>query len=324
MTEERFVALHTERWRAFERSIADSPKRRLRRSPEETLAFPVAYRGICRDLNQARAERYSLDLIERLNRLVWAGHHLLYGNRIDSPGRAISFFAVEFPRTVRRFAKALLLCHLLFYGIVALTYLYAAGSEERATSFLGVSQAHALLQMYDPSNAKFLRPGGVTSDADMFGYYIDNNVSIGFKTFAGGALAGVGSLFVLAYNAVNLGAAMALTVAAGYAGTFFPYVVGHAAFELTAIIIFALAGLLLGRALVMPGRLSRSEALRRAGREVLPLVAGASMFLFIAACIEAFWSARPMDNWIKFLVAGGLWISVVLFFFFGGRGELRK
>lgn len=323
MTEERFVALRNPRWTDFERSLAERPQKRLRRRVEEAINFPVAYRGICRDLNQARAERYSVDLIERLNRLVWSGHHLLYGSRAGSPWRAIGFFAVEFPRSVRRYARALLLCHLLFYGVVGLTFLYAAGSEERATLFLGTKQANALLEMYDPSNSGFLRPGGITSDADMFGYYIDNNVSLGFKTFAGGALAGLGSLFILVTNAVNLGAAMALVGAAGYGSTFFPYVVGHAAFELTAIIIFALSGFLLGRALVMPGRLSRSEALRRIGREVFPLIAGAAVFLFIAACIEAFWSARVMDSWIKFGVAAILWLSVFLFFLLGGRGEPR-
>lgn len=323
MTESQFVALRSERWRMFERTLARRPKRRFLGLLRETVSFPGAYRSICRDLNHARAQRYSIELIERLNRLVWSGHHLLYDTRAIAPVSAITLFTTEFPRTVRRFARGLLLCHLLFYGILALTYLYAAGSEARASLFLGEKGAQSMLEMYDPSSDHFLKPRGVTSDADMFGFYIQNNVSLGFETFAGGALAGVGSFVVLAYNALVLGAAIALIGAAGYGSTFFPFIVGHSAFELTAIIVFSLAGFMLGRSLLAPGRLTRAEALKKTGQEVLPLVVGAAIFLFIAACIEAFWSARIMDSAVKFAVASALWLSVLLFFFLGGRGERR-
>lgn len=323
MTEAQFVAQRSTRWGVFERTLAEHPKRRFLRQLRETVGFPGAYRGICRDLNYARAERYSLELIERLNRLVWSGHHLLYNTRTFSPRSAIRFFTEGYPRAVRRFWRGLLLCHLLFYGLIALTYLFAAGSEARASLILGESGAQSILEMYDPSSPHFLKPRGVTTDADMFGFYIQNNVSLGFRTFAGGALAGIGSFVVLAYNALVLGAAIALISAAGYGSTFFPFIVGHAAFELTAIIIFSLSGFMLGRSLLAPGRLTRAEALRSAGREVLPLVVGAAIFLFIAACIEAFWSARITADTTKLVVASVLWISVFLFFLLGGRGERR-
>src|SRR3546814_1767048 len=51
--------------------------------------------------------------------------------------------------------------------------------------------------MYDPvaAGAKLGRDSG--RDLQMFGLYIANNISIGFRTFAGGLLAGVRSLLGL-------------------------------------------------------------------------------------------------------------------------------
>jgi hypothetical protein len=48
----------------------------------------------------------------------------------------------------------------------------------------------------------------VDSDVLMFGYYIHNNVSIAFRTFAGGILGGVGSIFFLIYNGLIVGAVL--------------------------------------------------------------------------------------------------------------------
>ena len=57
---------------------------------------------------------------------------------------------------------------------------------------------------YDPSNPR-LGMRGADSSLFMFGFYIWNNVRIGFQTFAGGLLAGVGSVWFLASNGVIIG-----------------------------------------------------------------------------------------------------------------------
>ena len=48
--------------------------------------------------------------------------------------------------------------------------------------------------MYDPQNQKIGRSADRDAETDvtMFGYYILNNISIGFRTFAGGIIFGIG------------------------------------------------------------------------------------------------------------------------------------
>jgi uncharacterized membrane protein SpoIIM required for sporulation len=318
MTESQFVAINRERWDRFQALLKKSKGERFS-NVLDAWSFPKAYRKLCRDLNQTRASRFSPHLVDTLNRLVWEGHQILYQSRTRPPLTAIRDYMLEFPARIRSFGVAFLLCHLLFYGLVGLTFLYGKVNPSQIESFLGFEAMADLRAMYDPASPSTLRPKGVESDADMFGFYIYNNVTIGFRTFAGGVLAGFGSLFFLVFNAVFMGAAMSFIDTCGFNLTFYQFVLGHGAFELTGIIIFALAGFELGRVIIKPGRLSRGAALRIQGRAVLPLVTGATFFLFVAACIEAFWSAHAADPVVKFSVAGVLWIFVYAFLVFGAR-----
>ncbi|WP_309476022.1 stage II sporulation protein M, partial [Escherichia coli] len=79
-----------------------------------------------------------------------------------------------------------------------------------------------------------------------------NNISIGLRTFAGGLLAGVGTILVLIANGVNIGAVAGHLQAIGHGDPFWRFVAGHAPLELTAIVIAGGAGLRLGLGLVAP------------------------------------------------------------------------
>jgi uncharacterized membrane protein SpoIIM required for sporulation len=210
---------------------------------------------------------------------------------------------------------------LVFYGLVLFFALLCVRFPDLAYRILGF-QAESIEEMYDPKSSHFLKPREVTGDADMFGFYIYNNISIAFRTFAGGILGGVGSLFFLAYNAVVLGTAAGHIINLGFGGTFFPFIAGHGSFELTAIIFSAQAGLLLGYRFFVTQGLSRGASMRRAGREALPIVTGSALMLVIAATIEAFWSSRHlMGAGIRYIVGSLGWALLVLYFALAGRSK---
>ena len=54
------------------------------------------------------------------------------------------------------------------------------------------------------------------------------------------------------------------------------------------VLVAAAAGLMLGEALLRPGRLRRRDALTRAGRRALALVFGAAPVFVIAGLVEGF------------------------------------
>jgi uncharacterized membrane protein SpoIIM required for sporulation len=317
MTERNFIARRGQFWQEFSQTLGN---RRLTR--QRARRFPRDFRELSQDLNTARAHGFDPALVDRLNRLVLEGHQRLYDCREFSFKPLLNFAAYTFPRQVRANWKGLAAAGLIFYGLTLFFAVLCFRFPEMAYQILPAYTAESLERMYDPQSPHFLKPREVAGDADMFGFYIYNNVSIAFRTFAGGILGGLGSLFFLAANALFLGAAAGHIINLGFGEPFFSFIAGHSGFELTAIIFSAQAGLLLGYRFFTARGQSRGAAIRRAGGEALPIVAGAALLLVIAAAIEAFWSSRRLIPPEIRYAAGGLgWVLLILYFALAGRRE---
>ncbi|MCL2478692.1 MAG: stage II sporulation protein M [Treponema sp.] len=316
MTQQIFINRRRIFWDDFEKMIR-SGKAGIK---AQAAMFPKSYRELTQDLNTARAHGFDPSIIERLNTLVLEGNQLLYSNRSFSLRPAADFLLRTFPRAVRSGWRSLGIAVLIFYGISFFIFFMCVRFPDAAYEIIGENQAWDLEQMYNPDSSYYLNPRNVSSDADMFGFYIYNNISLAFQTFAGGILAGFGSLVILCSNAVFLGAAAGHIFNRGFGSTFFAFIIAHSAFELTAIIFSAQAGLLLGYRLFFTRGLTRAASLKEAGKTALPLVAGAAIMLFIAACIEAFWSSRhEFPAALRFGSGIFCWAFVLFYFIFAGR-----
>jgi uncharacterized membrane protein SpoIIM required for sporulation len=281
--------------------------------------LPALYRHVCNDLALARERQLSTALVAELNDLALRGHQLLYQARTGQWSSVGEFLAVAFPRAVRREWRLVLTCHLLFYslavGLGALTY----KSPDVIYSFIDESSVKQFEEMYDPEHGAGSKARAAEDDAAMFGFYIWNNISIAFRTFASGLVFGVGTLVSLVFNALHVGLIAGHLIQEGSAEPFFTFAIGHSAFELTAMILSGVAGMRLGLALVAPGARTRLASLRAAANESLPIVAGAALMLTIAAGIEAFWSPRLLPAAVKYSVGAGLWITVAAWLGVAGR-----
>lgn len=284
------------------------------------IEIPRLYRRICQHLALARDRHYSPDLVDRLNRLALRGHHVLYGVQPRGMG-AIDFLMRGFPRLIRAEHKVVIAACLLFFGPLVAITAALQWYPEFIYYLVDPAQLREYQAMYDPAAPREdLR--GADSNVQMFGLYIWNNIRIGFQTFATGLFFGVGSLLALLFNAVMIGSVAGYLQSIGYGSTFWPFVAGHSAFELTAIAISAAAGFKLGGALLAPGLLTRKMALVMASRIAVRLMYGAALMLLGAAFIEAFWSPhRGIPSWVKYSVGLGLWILLLLYFLFAGRRE---
>jgi uncharacterized membrane protein SpoIIM required for sporulation len=100
----------------------------------------------------------------------------------------------------------------------------------------------------------------------------------------------------------------------------YSFVVTHAAFELTAIVLAGAAGIRLGHALIVPGRQTRVQSLVNAARATMPIIYGVTVMLLIAAAVEAFWSSsRLLPLPVKYSVAALCWAVVIAYFALQGR-----
>jgi uncharacterized membrane protein SpoIIM required for sporulation len=178
--------------------------------------------------------------------------------------------------------------------------------------------------MYDPNDPRRALGRDDGTDVAMFGYYIWNNISIGFRVFASGLLVCLGPILSLTTEGVRAGAIASHLQAVGHGDPFWRFVCGHASFELTAIVIAGGAGLRLGLNLIAPGQRRRIDALVEAGRRGALLSVGVLVMLLIAAFIEAFWSSIGwMPASVKYSVAAVLWTGVFTWLLAGGRNRLH-
>lgn len=278
------------------------------------------YLVLCQHLAIAKERLYDAALIDRLNNLVLALYRELYRYRADTRLNLYAFFRRDFPFAIYRHRLFILLSFLAFVlpGLLAAGWTYF--DADAIYSMLDAPQVRQVEAMYDPEAEKIGREREADTDIFMFGFYINNNISVAFRCFAGGLLLGVGSLLVLLFNGMFIGGVAGHLTRLDYVDTFYPFVVGHGSFELTAIVFSGAAGLRLGYAIIRPGPFRRLESLRLAGREVVPMLYGIVLMLIIAAFIEAFWSSSTLiPNEVKYASGALLWVLVLMYSFSGRR-----
>ncbi|EJZ59704.1 hypothetical protein I1A_004057 [Pseudomonas fluorescens R124] len=319
MKQSLFETRHKAEWERFTLALE-----RLEHGKDtsQVATFPKAYRRLCQHLALAQERGYSSFLTDSLQQLVLRGHQQLYRHRSRFGANLLGFILADFPRLVRAEWPFVLAAGLVFFGSLIGFALLVYAFPELVYNLIPAEQVREMQSMYDPVAGHLGRSAERAASEDwvMFGYYVMHNIGIAFQTFASGLLLGVGSAFFLLYNGLIIGAVAGHLTEIGFGQTFWSFVIGHGAFELSAIALAGAAGLKLGWALIAPGRLTRGEALKTAARTSVLLVCGVMLFLLIAAFIEAYWSSRTwVTPPIKYAVGAALWIAVAAYLLFAGR-----
>ncbi|VUD69180.1 hypothetical protein TDB9533_04546 [Thalassocella blandensis] len=318
MKQQDFENHYSQQWDTFQSLLETTGKDT--KQHQEFSAFPELYRNISHQLAIAKQRRYSAGLIHRLNQLVVLGHERFYGDLPRYQAKFLYYLFFGFPQTLRANARFVWLALALFVLPGFLFFYLCLTSDEVIYSLLPYEQVKEFEQMYEPDAKTFGRKRESDTDIYMFCYYIQHNISISFQTFAGGVALGLGSIFFLVYNGIFMGAIAGHITQVGFTETFFPFVIGHGAFELTAIALAGAAGLKLGWSLISPGNLSRLSSLKVAAQEAIVIIYGSTVMLLIAAFLEAFWSSSStLPIAVKYGVGSVFWLLVVAYILFAGR-----
>ncbi|MBK6599264.1 MAG: stage II sporulation protein M [Proteobacteria bacterium] len=278
------------------------------------------YRRACEQLALARSRSFPAHLIERLESLTHEAHQLIYSQRDYGARKLAHLLFTTFPQAVRSHANYVWVAALVFVLPTVVLGWLVFKQPELILSVVGAETASQFEEMYSPTAESIGRRRNAETDVAMFGFYIRNNMTVALQCFASGLAAGVGSLFYLAFNGGYTGAIGGYLTQRGMGGTFYPFVATHSSFELTAIVLAGAAGLRLGHAWLAPRRRTRSQALVKAARDVLPIVYGVLAMLLIAAAIEAFWSSSSLvPSTVKYSVAALCWTAVLGWLWLQGR-----
>jgi len=316
MAHDRFIEQHKTDWERLEdllKLLDTSSLRRLHR--EEVRELGRIYRRTASDLAIARAESRDPRLINYLNSLVIRAHGRIYQADAQGGSRISSFFTTDFPRTFRRTWRYTAVSFAVFalfsvFGFIGTKY------DPEFSELVGVPPAFR--EGFIETKTHWwenLNEANQVGASSIF----THNIQVTIYTFAFGALFGVGTLFYLAYNGATIASVLALTYRAGFGNDLLTFMVGHGVIELSCIFIAGGAGLLIGSALVMPGDLSRADALRSRGKDAVRLMMGVAVLLVVAGLIEGFISPAPIDPKIKFSIAALTGVALYSYLLLSGR-----
>ena len=118
-----------------------------------------------------------------------------------------------------------------------------------------------------------------------------HNTKVSFFALAMGMTWGIGTLVMLFYNGVILGAVALDYVLAGETPFLLGWLLPHGAIEIPAIILAGQSGLVLAGALIGWGKpISLKARLRKIGGDLVTLITGVAVMLIWAGIVEAFFS----------------------------------
>ncbi|MDQ6640522.1 MAG: stage II sporulation protein M [Pseudomonadota bacterium] len=318
MTPLQFEAQHAAAWRELEAALASMAKKRGSAAVDRAR-LAALYRAACEHLAIAESRSYPVWLIERLETLTARGHQLIYAQADFGIDKLRRLFLVDFPSAVRAHRLQVLIALAVFAGPLLVIGVLSWLDPGLILSLQDASVVDQYEKMYGDADGPIGRRSAA-SDWQMFGFYIRNNIGIAFQCFAGGLFFGIGSLYALAFNGALAGSTAGYLTWRGFGENFYPFAITHGAFELSAIVLAGAAGLILGHALLVPGRHSRLAALELAARRAIVIVYGMTAMFFVAAVLEAFWSSA---SWVpapvKVGVGAACWLAVLAYFVFQGR-----
>lgn len=290
---EAFVAAERPYWDELDRhlqAMEDDPYRKL--GLDDTARIFYLYQRASSDL--ARAGKFSGDPESRqfLQSLVGRAHAELHETRSGVRHGSFRVYLLQtFPQTFRKHFGAFLLTVLITlfgigFGAGALHFDPPSKAVLMPFSQLQESPAQRVKR---EETAKHDRVGPVrgTFSAQL----MTHNIQVALFTLALGTTWGIGSIAVLFYNGVTLGAVAMDYIQAGFVPFLFGWLLPHGVIEIPAILVAGQASFVLAGALIGWGdHRPRRTRLRLMSSDLLALAVGAACMLVWAGLVEAFLS----------------------------------
>jgi uncharacterized membrane protein SpoIIM required for sporulation len=318
---DHFIDQRKTAWERLEDLLKLLDSRSLRRlHRDEVRELGRIYRRTASDLAVARAESRDPRLINYLNSLVIRAHGRIYQADPHGGSRIKEFFARDFPQTFRRTWRYTAVSFGVFMIFGVFSFLGTKADPE-FSELVGV--APSFRELYIETKTHWWED---LNKANQVGAssILTHNIQVTILTFAFGAFFAVGTLFYLAFNGANIASVLALTYRAGFGNDLLTFMVGHGVIELSCIFMAGGAGLLIGSALLMPGDLSRADALKSRGKEAVRLMMGVAILLVVAGTIEGFVSPAPIPAAIKFSIGAITGLALYSYLLLAGRPQTTE
>lgn len=298
---DEFVGARAAMWAELEHLVDAAGSSPARLGPHGVRRLGTTYRAAAADLALARRRFPGDPIVVRLEQLVLRGRQLVYHTK---PARSTvrEFVSRGYWRRVRE-RPGLLLLSAACLVLPALLAGFWAWRDPGPASGLVPDAYQSVTQPRSPGHDL---GESVDQQSELAATIFTNNIQVAFLAFAGGMLLGLGTLYILLYNGLLLGAVAGLAIGSGNGRPFFELVTAHGVLELSCIVVSGAAGLRLAAAIVYPGTRSRMDALRTESRAAVEMVLGTCAWLVVAGLVEGFLTPAGKGLTVVLVVGFGL------------------
>jgi uncharacterized membrane protein SpoIIM required for sporulation len=311
MNIQRWIARREENWKRLNLLLQQVEKKGLKSLKAlEIRELASLYRSVSGDLARAKTHDVGYILIQEIQRLTNRGYNQIYqGSRRQEWQKAKEFYLLGFPQVVREtlIYTAIATAIFIIIGLVGWWYAWAD------PAFLSLLVPEELITKVRDKGELWM--GSIVGVEPLASSSITiNNISVCFGAIAGGITGGIYTVYIMAFNGLIIGAIAALVAQNNLAYPFWAFVFPHGSLELPAIFLAGGAGLLIGRAILFPGKYRRVDALKLYGNQAARLLFGIIPMLIIAGTIEGFFSPSPIvPDLFKYIVGMGIFTGLMMY-----------
>lgn len=300
MKETKFIEQNKDKWAEFETLLRDN-----QRDPERLNDLFIQ---ITDDLSYARTFYPNRSVRMYLNSLAQRVFHNVYRGKRFPASRFRRFWTDDLPRVMWESRMALLLAFSIFVLAFTIGVVSSMLNPDFARIILGDDYVEMTL-----TNIQNNDPMAVYKENAPLGMSIGiaaNNLFVALRVAIFGVLASIGTIFMLLYNGIMVGAFQYFFIEKGLFWESFLTIWIHGTLEISAIIIAGAAGLVAGSGLLFPGTYRRAQAFQLSMRRGLKIFIGLIPVFILAAFFEGFLTRYThTPNVIR-----GLFILCSLFF----------
>ncbi len=290
---EKFILQERPFWTELERMVGrfDGASRKAP-TFDEAQRLHYLYERTAADLGRLTTFASEPELTRYLESLMAKAYAELHETRATTARwKLIGWFFQTFPKTVRRNIGAL----WLSIGITIVGALFGGAAVALDPDSKPVLMPFPHL-LQDPAKrvAEEEQSRGAQMDGAKTGFSAElmtHNTKVSILTMSLGMAWAIGSVVLLFYNGVILGAVIVDYVLAGQTKFLAGWLLPHGSVEIPAILLAGQAGLMLGRAVIgWRDRRGLRSRLRALAPDLVTLIGGVGVMLVWAGIIEAFFS----------------------------------
>jgi uncharacterized membrane protein SpoIIM required for sporulation len=308
MTVHEFIRSRQADWRRLEEFLEQARRLSLARvSLNEFRQGSRLYRQGVADLAYARMRFPQHSVVRELECLAGHAHSILYQAGRGRSRNWIQFWKRTWPGRVKEAGRLILVATLIFWAGAGVGFGLTVANPILENLFISPGMRQAI-------NSGKLWTESLTRVAPAAGSRIaTNNIQVSLFAWGLGMTFGIGTVWLLFFNGLMLGAIAAACLRAGMFMPLAEFVVGHGSLELPAIWISGGAGLLMADAMLFPGRYRRLIELRFQARRSVQIMIGIVPVLLVAALIEAFVSPTQLPGWVKAVLGLSLFLALLAY-----------